>query len=144
MNIPPENPYSPPTTTSKPVPHQSTKKSILLPTSLVVLLTIAYLTFTIVCLSSGGVDRQAGKMLIFNAPLLLGWIGLLLRSSPYSTTLGYAVPTVQALIMLSMLFRKIGEPSVVLTINGMILVGQGLIALTCHWIDRRTIRHPST
>ena len=114
-----------------------------MPTSLVILLGIAYLAFTIVCLDYGGVDRQAGKLLIVNVPLLLGWIGLLLRSSPYSTTMGYAVPTVQGLITLSMLIGKIGEASAVLTINGMILFGQGLIALTCHWTDRRTKHHSS-
>ena len=143
MNLELNNPYSPPTTTSNPLPRRSTKRSILLPTSLVTLLTIAYLTFTIICLSSGGVDQQAGMMLLLNAPTLFLWIGLLLCSNSFSTLIGYTTAGAQGLTLLGMLIREIGEPTTVLLINGIILVSQGLIAGLCHWLHHRANPNPT-
>ncbi|MDG2224497.1 MAG: hypothetical protein P8L85_24160 [Rubripirellula sp.] len=144
MNLQPGNPYSPPTTTSSPSSHQATKRTILLPVSLVALFTIAYLTFSIICLSSGGVDQQAGMMLILNAPMLLLWIGLLIRPSSFSTFFGYTAVGVQGLILLGMLIRDIGDPTTVFLINGIMIVSEGLIAGTCHWVHRRPNRNLTT
>ncbi|MEE2935041.1 MAG: hypothetical protein VYA84_03490 [Planctomycetota bacterium] len=111
--------------------------------SLVTLLTIAYLIFTILCLNSGGIDYQAGMMLLLNAPILLLWIGLLLRSNSFSTLIVYTTAGVQGLILFGMLIREIGEPSTALLIKRIILVFQGLIVGICHRLHLRANPNPT-
>lgn len=98
--------------------------------------SIGYLTFTVLLLSSTGVDREPGVLFLINSGVLI--IGGLLsgrRKAILSKVYGVAA-SFQAVILIIMLIMGWGAAAIVIAINASIIVGFGMLT----WLRVRSQR----
>ena len=122
---------------SPPPSRQDSESHSIIPALLVATETLAYSVFVYWNLSSRGVDRQAGWVLLLNVPVLLLWFALLLKPSYDGSSFGFLAVGVQCLIILVMLVVGIGQPDRVVTINGCIIAIHVLLTGVCYWFQGR-------
>ncbi len=138
MSIGP-NPYSPPNERSVTRPPSQPRRDShsLIPALIVGAIGAIYMLFSFINVSSGGVDRQAGFVLLLNIPVLLAWFALLLKSVRYGPVLGCGAVGTQGLITMIMLMTGIGDVNAVLEINGFIAVILAAVTAACFWFQTR-------
>ncbi|TWT80364.1 hypothetical protein CA13_17770 [Planctomycetes bacterium CA13] len=126
------NPYAPPQTACTAAAVRTTYGSLTI-SGVSAICLVAFIVFTIVLLRSNGGDRKAGILFLANIPVLLGLVVSTARSTRIGVYFGIAVAAVQVAITILMLFMSIGDVSLVIGINAMIIVPPLVIAFRA-WV----------
>ena len=121
MTLEKTNPYAPPSTTSQqrviPTANGSTSLSIVSG-----LCAVAYITFTVMLLRSTPGDRKAGLMFAGNAPVMVGLAISAAGSLRLARYFAVGATCLQVLITIALLALDVGEASMIIGINALIIL----------------------
>lgn len=81
---------------------------------------VLYLTLTVFLLRHAGIDRQGGILFSFNSPVVLAAVLLLFFSATWGWRCAVLAAFGQMLITIYMITHGMGNPEIVLMINGVI------------------------
>ena len=134
----PLNPYEAPASTSELPPSARVSSQPKWLSWLVTGAAVAYLGFTVLLLTSSHPDDQrSGYWFLFNLPVWLTWVVTRWMIREEGFWIGALTIVIQSLICAAMLLAGIGQPSIVLIINGFILACIATLCFLCRWLTRR-------
>ncbi|MGB7327153.1 MAG: hypothetical protein WBD31_19915 [Rubripirellula sp.] len=145
-----ENPYVPPSpvdddsallreTLRKNDPDLPRRRWVLL--LLTTAAAIGFVTFTVVLLRAGHVDRQGGMCFLLNIPGV--WLAPVMIARRRRKTFRWSLFAMlgQGTVTVLMLVLGIGEPVIVLAINGGIMLGFGGLAVLDHLTAQKSAKN---